>query len=214
MNKAFKSLVVILALGGVMVSTSCKKNSVNGKVKQVVTTTNGQTTTTVNTYDSQGRLIAQSGGTTIAYSASTVTVSGTTGTPTVYTLNNQGYAGSDNDGVTYTYDNSGYLTGEVTTTGNSLTNTISNGDVVSTALHVGAQTQTTSYTYLTNVDYRDFGISFLGKNSTHVLNTKIVTSGGSTVTYTYSYNFDSDGRVLTENITGSNGSNTSSTYTY
>ncbi len=214
MNKAFKSLVVMLALTGVMVSTSCSKKTVNGKVKQIVSTTNGQTTTTVNTFDSQGRLIAQSGGTTIAYSSSTVTVTYTTGTPTVYTLNNQGYAGSDNEGITYTYDNSGFLTGEVATNGNSRTHTISNGDEVSNSLNVGGQITTTTYTYLSNTDYRDYGLSFLGKRNAHVLNTRIITSNGQSVTYNYSYNFDGDGRVLTETITGSNGNITTNTYTY
>lgn len=216
MNKAFKSLVVILALGGVMVSTSCKKNSVNGRVKSTTSTTTGQNpVTTTYSYDGQGRVLTiqdNSGTESYSYGPSTVTVTNVQGQTTIYTLNNQGYAGSDNQGLTYSYDNSGYLTAVAAQGGGSQTSTYQNGDEQTRTI-VSNGTTTILFTYLTNTDYRDYGKHFLGKRNSHVLNSVTVTSGNNTTTYTFTYNFDDQGRVVTATQTGNN-SITTTTYTY
>jgi YD repeat-containing protein len=217
MKKSFRTLVVLLTVAGVCFTTSCsKKAAVNGKVKsETSTTTGGTAVTTTYTYDSQGRVISiqdNSGTETYSYSQSNVTKTSVSGQVTIYTLNNQGYAGSNNVGATYTYDNNGYLNGISVTGVGSESITISNGDAVSATV-ITTGTITYLYTFLSNVDYRDFGQSFLGKSNTHVINSYTVTSGSNSTTYTFSYNFDSEGRVLTQTKTG-NGQITTTTYTY
>jgi YD repeat-containing protein len=214
MKKVLQTAVVLMAISGLSLMTSCKKTAaVNGQVKTETSVNNGNSTTTVYTYDSQGRQIVSSGGVSYAYSQSTVTQTNTTGTPIIYTLNNQGYAASDNNGETYSYDNNGYLTTAVLGA-NSESFTISNGDQVSATFVINGVTTTYTVSYLSNVDYRDYGLKFLGKNSTHVLNTIVKTSGGASTTTTYSYNYDSQGRVVTQTATDSNGNVTTTTYTY
>ena len=132
MNKAFKSLVVMFALTGLMVSTSCKKNTVNGRVKSSTTTTTGQNpVTTTYTYDGSGRILTiqdNSGTESYTYGPSTVTVTDVSGGTTIYTLNAQGYAGNDNQGLTYSYDNNGNLVTITAQGGSSQTSTYQNGD--------------------------------------------------------------------------------------
>ncbi len=211
MNKAFKSLVVILALGGVMVSTSCKKNTVNGRVKSQtdVATANGQTSTvTTNySYDNQGRqTLAQP-----SVGNSTVTVYGngsvtqTTGSTVVtYQLNSSGLAISDNSGGTYQYDNNGYEISETHGPNSSTTFTILNGNVSNESLVNNGNTVTGNFSYLTTTDYMDLGIKFLGKRNVNLVNTLLISQGGNTTQYTFAYTFDDKGRVLQSTRTGNN----------
>ena len=218
MKRIAHSTFIILLISTVLVMGGCKKTSINGKVKSVTTTTTGQNPSTAYyTYDGQGRLVTYqngSGSTQLTYSQSNVTVTDPNGNITIYTLNNQGYAGSDNygNGTTYIYDNNGYLITSVTNGGAATNNTISNGDVVSSNT-IGNGTSTDIYTFINTTDYRDFGLSFLGKGNKHLTNSDTYTTGGNTTVYTYSYVYDGQGRVQTQTITGNNQISTS-TYTY
>lgn len=206
---------VLLFFGG------CKKsNPVNGTVRTVVEayTANGQTTnTTTNyTYDNQGRQVLAAP--TVGNSTVTVYGSGsvtqTTGTTVVtYQLNAQGLAISDNTGATYTYDNNGFLLSETSGPNNSQSNTISNGDISNSTIVVNGVTTNLTYSYTTNTDYKNTGISFLGKNSTHLISSVLYSQGSATVTYTFTYAFDNQGRVLQMTITGNNTTDQFS-YTY
>ena len=218
MKKKFYSIMVFSLVASIALFSGCKKDSINGKVKSITSSSTGTaSSTTTFTYDGQGRLISQQGATStssISYSQSTVTISTTGGATTIYTLNPQGYIASSNNGaVNYAYDDAGFLTTE-TAGANSLRRTISNGDIQSETTIINGSTTTTTYTRMSNVDYRDFGLSFQGRSSTHLANTEIVTSNGSSVTYTYGYNFDGQGRVINETITSSAGNITTNTYNY
>jgi len=201
-SSALVLMVALLVIGG------CKKTPVvTGFIASQTETNspNGQnptTTVTTNTYDAQNRLVEQQAtGTTpftIAYSNGQVTV--TQGSNiTIFTLNSAGYATTS----------SSHAAGATTSV-----NTISNGDLQSSAQTTNGATTTYSYTYLTTVDYRSNGVAFLGKNSTHLVNTLTVSAGtNNTTVYTYSYTFDSKGRVQTQSLSSVNGTDIIS-YTY
>jgi hypothetical protein len=76
---------------------------------------------------------------------------------------------------------------------------------------------TTSYTYLSTIDSRDFGLAFIGKQNTNLISTETVTQliNGSTYTvnYTYSYTFDSKGRVA-QQVQSSGTATYTTAYTY
>lgn len=141
-----------------------------------------------------------------------------------YTTNASGLATSDTKGYVYIYNSSGYLISKsYTGTGNfdSITYTISGGNVTTSVEHQADSatnnTITTTYTYLPNIDSRGFGLAFLGRANTNLINTVAITQiiGGSTysVSSTYTYSYDSRGRVAQQVINNGSASYTS-TYTY
>ena len=220
MKKIIYTSSTLFLIAAVLLIGSCKKTTVNGLVKSTADsyTSNGQTTnsTAIYTYDGQNRLTEYQPGsgtpTTISYGSGSVTV--TQGSSvTIYQLNSSGYATSDNQGNIYVYDNNGFNT-TTTNTGANTTNvfSISNGNVSSEQSTVNGVTTTYAYTYLSTADYRTYGLKFLGKNSVNLVNTESI-SNPNTTTYTFSYTFDSKGRVQTQTyISGTTTDVT--TYTY
>jgi hypothetical protein len=143
---------------------------------------------------------------------------------TRYSTDQAGRAIADSRSFVYTYSTWGYLTGLSYTgqgTYDSTTYTISGGNVTTSVRHqVDSATDnlvTTIYTYLPTVDSRDYGLSFLGNANTDLPVTETVTQliNGSTysVAYTYTYNYDSKGRV-TQQIRSSGSATYTTAYTY
>ena len=84
-----------------------------------------------------------------------------------------------------------------------------NGDVVKdTDLYA-----VISYEYSTYVNTFSMGYDFL-PNSKHLVSKTIYTSGGSTVTLTHTYTFDSSNRIVAERIDSSDGDFQIKSYTY
>jgi YD repeat-containing protein len=186
----------------------CKKApAVNGLVASYSEsqTSNGQTTNTtfIYTYDGQGRLTefqpSNSTPQTFAYGSGSVTIIDGS-TTIILTLNSAGLATMDNQGNTYVYDNNGYLiTTSNPTAGASSTNTISNGNIANSTSTSNGVTTNFGYTYLSTVDYRNYGQAYLGKSSADLINTLSI-SNPNTTTYTFSYTYDSKGRVQTQTV--------------
>jgi hypothetical protein len=226
MKRLFYSAITIALVSSTMFLDGCKKSSVDGHVLSVTTTyANGNASLIEGyQYDGQGRLNTYiSGGSSyiFTYNPSSVVISG--GGTITYPLNNQGYASNDGSGVgsdAYSYNSDGYLTtdvNEVNTTTNSTTMfNITNGDVTS----ISTDNVTTDIVnYTTTADIRDYGLHFLGKNSTpasfgagkssHLADNDMHNG----VLYQYTYHYDSKGRVQTQIVSG-NGSTSTATYTY
>jgi hypothetical protein len=182
------------------------------------------------TYDTTGRQIrAQTDTmvTTYGYSAGsvvkTLSLAGSLFI-TDYTTDASGHAVSDSKGYTYTYDTNGYLTARYYTSAgsyDSVTYTVSGGNVDTTVEHQGdaltSSLITTTYTYLTTKDSRNFGLSYLGTPNVNLIATQnisqVLNGTSYTAYYIYSYQYDSKGRVSTQNIY--NGSaNYNTTYKY
>ena len=224
MKKIFYSTIILTSLSIVSFISGCKKtSSVNGLVASEVevATVNGVITTTTYTftYDGQGRqILKQTSGSTSSstsynYASSgqvVETITGTGAATITYTLNSQGYAESDGTN-TYTFTN-GYLTTEDDAAGNSINNTVSNGNVTAAIVVQGGVTTIYAYQFSTTQDYRNFGLSFLGKRNTDLLSSETQTSTGTPTVYSITYTYDSKGRVLQQTL--SPGGNTSYVYTY
>ncbi len=217
--------------------SACKKNNPTpvtvtvSKVKsQIITSPSGVPDTTVYTYDNAGRQITSLEDTlhtTYTYGTNTVTMSyflAGQNFGTIYYTNVNGLATSDSRRFAYTYSSWGYLTTlSYTATGvyDSTLYLVSGGNVDTTIRHqVDSATDnrvTTVYTYLSTVDSRDYGLSFLGKKNTNLINTETVTQviNGSTytVSYVYSYTFDNKGRV-TQQVKSSGTATYTTVYTY
>ncbi len=146
---------------------------------------------------------------------------------TTFTLGSNGVATSGvmrrSDGAAtnylqYTYDADGHLTQETNTdsaTSNvnyTRTYTWSNGNLTSMHEVSGSNSLTNTYTYITDrvstIENANMGLNWLGKGNTNVIQSE---NDGS-VTSSYSYTFDSEGKVLTKKD-ASNGA-TLLTYTY
>lgn len=217
--------------------SGCKKNDPTpvtvtiSKVKsQIITSPSGVPDTTVYTYDNTGRQITSLEDTlqtTYSYGSNTVTMTSMLAGqpfPTIYYTNSAGLATSDSKRFTYTYSSWGYLT-SLSYTGTGIYDStlyfVSGGNVDTTIRHqVDSATDnrvTTVYTYLPTVDSRDYGLSFLGKQNTSLINTETVTQliNGSiySVSYIYSYAFDNKGRV-TQQVKSSGTATYTTAYTY
>lgn len=229
-DKMKNAICFSIALLTVGIFSSCEEETVdaiNGKVASMAS----DGTNTSLEYDDQGRLTSytQTGGgntyqVTIQYGSGTVTwtesftdSSGTASGTTIYSLNGQGYAVSDNGGTTYTYDSDGHLLSE-TSSSSSVEYTWSGGNQVSNVNSdsTGAAQYTQTKTYLADKeDYRDFGMAFLGKQSKNLINTVTDNYGATTYNATYTYEYDSKGRVSKETVAYQGSSNPSvTTYTY
>jgi len=233
--------LAVLLISFLLFFNACKKeqsstntnNNNTAKYGFVKTYADGSGTITFS-YDSQGRLDSVvdndfSGITTytLTYNSGSVVLTGG-GSTVIYTLNSQGLATSDNAGNVYSYDNNGYLISTVKGTGSRKYN-ISNGNVSSIILTNidGFSNDTTVNTFGTQTDYRNYGISFLGKNGTfetllypyfsysiksNLLVTQTVENRYTT--YGWTYTFDSLGRVTSELEEQSGANNGSNLYTY
>ena len=194
----------------------------NIKTQNIVTTDSTGTVVNTNnllyTYDLQGRLSliqnTSSGGLneTFTYHGNIVTmvqqpIGQAASDPVIYNLNNQGYAQSDNQNTIYTYDVTGRcLTAIVTLpqlTDTTL-NTYLNENLIvsrhsarftdSVNLHVDS----TLYTYLPNADKRNALPAFWGQGNVNLAATQTVTSGTYRQTANYTYDLDTQSRVVTE----------------
>jgi hypothetical protein len=207
MKRILYAAVMIAAASATLFLDGCKKTaSVDGHIltHSISITSNGvvSNSSTTYQYDGQGRQILATPSTGIptstSYNGSTVTqVTGTT--TVVYTLNNSGQAQSDNQGDEFSYSN-GYLTNETNGTALSLTNQVTNGNTMTSTLVENGVTTVYVYQYLTTPDYRNFGTSFLGNRNTDLISSETV-SGGSSGTATYTYQYDSHGRVIEMTLT-------------
>jgi len=160
-------------------------------------------------YDSKWRLI-KVGNVTYEYTNSSViekTYSNGVYFTNTYTLNSKGlatkltsYTGSVSN---FEYNADGYLIKSVSTyNGNTsiTTNTISNGNIVSSTVQAFSQTNTISYGYYTeyinSIGAESMGMAFLGKQNKNLQ--KSLTISGYTTTYTYT--MDAKNRVAKHNI--------------
>jgi hypothetical protein len=210
------SLLFILAVV-TLLSSGCRKDPAGDYShlikSQTVTSTTGTSYTYTYAYDSSGRQIqAQTDTvvTTYTYSpgvVAVVTVLAGERFPTSYVTDAAGLAISDSRGYSYTYDSHGYLTSLSSQTAGSFDSTIytiSGGNTDTTIRHQGdpstSNVITAAYTFLSNADTRDFGLTFTGQPNKNLINTQTITQviNGSIVTasYSYSYSFDSRGRVI------------------
>jgi YD repeat-containing protein len=222
MKKIVNSFLIIGTVSALIFSSGCKKAAtIDGHVAtwtEAHTPTGGATTSTTTTYsyDGQGRVVLQSptsgNPTSTIYGSGSVTV--TTGTTvTTYQLNSSGLAISDNAGNTYTYDNNGYQLAQTNGQVSSTVNTIVSGNVTNTVISQGGNSETITYNYTTTKDYRNYGLAYLGKNSTDLISSGSVAQGSNTTTYVFTQQLDSKGRVIQETLTGGNATDIN-TYTY
>jgi len=225
------SFIVISFFAGCGKNPPLSTNVPISKVKsQILTSTTGVSDTIIYTYDNAGRQASAQTDTlftTYTYAANTVTMTymlNGQSFHTIYATNSGGMATSDSKNFMYTYNAGGYLINySYTGTGlyDSTVYLISTGNVDTSIRHqVDSATDnriTTSYTYLTIVDSRDYGRAFLGKQNTNLINTETVTQliNGSTYTinYTYAYSFDNKGRVA-QQVQSSGTATYTTTYTY
>jgi hypothetical protein len=186
--------------------------------------------TFVYTYDSNGRQISNTTDTVVTsyvYASGTVTMNISLAgeqLTTVYNTNTAGLATSDTKGNSYGYNNLGYLpilAYPVTGGYDSTHYAIVNGNTDTSIQHqVDAATNntiTTTYTYLSTIDSRNFGLAFLGKQNTNLISSENITQNinGATYTssYTYTYTFDSQGRVV-QQLQSSGSATYTASYTY
>jgi hypothetical protein len=225
------SLVFISFFMGCVKNPPPSTNVTISKVKsQITTSSTGVPDTVIYTYDSLGRQITSQTDTLVmayAYTANTVTMTDMLNGVhflTIYNTNSAGQATSDSKGFVYAFNAAGYLTNySYTGTGNydSTIYAISGGDIDISVQHQADSATnnlvTTSYTYLSTEDSRDFGLTFLGKQSTNLINTETITqltnSNSYSINYTYSYTFDSKGRV-SQQVQSSGTATYTTSYTY
>ena len=232
MKKLFKNLTVLLILISFFAIGGCKKKdgplttppAINGKVK---TSTNsdgsGTPSTTTYTYDSGGKLTMMQQNDqkiTIVWTSSKVVMNFYDSTGTIIVekdsavLNAQGYI-SSNNGITFTYDSEGHRTG-ATSTNETDVYTWSGGNCTSIVYTSASNpVETNSFNYLTDkTDYRSFGMEYIeGKGNKNLIGSDTDNKSGSPVTTTYTYEYDSKGRVSKETKV-STGSTQINSYTY
>jgi len=193
--------------------SSCKKEETPTTNNPEVTGNNYVKTVTFNdtllinayAYDASWRIISSEGDDsfTVDYATGTVTYASETGQ-----LNSNGYLVSKSDGTNYTYDNNGYLISEsddVSTTqyfwsaeGN-LTQ-----EITTYASGVGVDTTALTYVYdLSKLNpIRGTEKMLEGKSSKNIITSISYTSSfGSSSTSTFSYIYDSKGRIAVMNQT-------------
>jgi hypothetical protein len=234
-KRFFTPLLILFAIASFF--TGCRKDSTPSTTvtisrvrSQITTSPTGVFDTVIYVYDSTGRQLRSQTDTlvtTYSYSPGNDTMTEMlhgVNFYTIYTTNGAGMATSDSKGFVYTYNGGGYLTGYSYTNGaiyDSTSYTVSGGNVATSVRHQADSATnnlvTTTYTYLSTIDSRDFGLSFLGRQNVNLINTETVTQliNGSSyaVSYTYSYSFDSKGRV-TRQVQSSGTATYTTAYTY
>jgi hypothetical protein len=229
MNKQIVAIALI-ALVVILASTAGCKKAVTGTpmaashlVKSMTTNLNGTLSSASYTYNSQGKVVSVQYSSTfhysVSYGADTINylfydsaATSPSGSVT-YTLNSAGYAITDNQGDIFSYDANGEKTWSREPGYDSASWTWSNGNtIVQNDTMYGVITQYIN-SYLTTLNTLNFGEPFLGKYVKNLVNTQTVISAGSSQTFTYSYQFDSEGRV-TQLTKSGNGYLELDTYTY
>ena len=240
MSTRIKFHISVSVMAMVFLFAGCKKDpaisntptnvTVSNVKSQITTSPTGVMDTFVYTYDSNGRQLSNQTDTVVTsyvYASGTVTMNialaGETFT-TIYNTNTAGLATSDNKGDSYGYNSLGYLTilsHAVSGGYDSTAYTIVNGNVTTSVQHqIDATTNNTvtiTYTYLSTIDSRNIGLAFLGKQNTNLISTENITQviNGSTYSgsYTYTYTFDSKGRVV-QQLQASGSDTYTTSYTY
>ena len=222
MKKFITLSCAITLIASLMMLTNCGSpanttGTPSYKVK-TITLTGSTSVSYTCSYDASGRLATISGtssGTPISvtytYTSNTATeTSSPSGFVTVYTLNSSGQAISDDQGNIYTYDANGYLVSKINTGSSySLTNTISNGDIMSQNDNGVIHT----YTYSTHTNKSDAGLSFKGKNTTHLEVTDDF-NNGTAMHIASTFEFDASDRVTKQTQTGGSSGTTVTAITY
>ena len=208
----------------VFFASACRKadsaGTNHGKIRtrsSILTQSNGTTTTDslLLTYDSRGRLSSTNNapagiGVSYAYQADSVVLSFRFSNGQffneAYALNAQGYATSAPNNVTYTYDAQGYRLSQAVyllPVNDTTRYTYLNGNLISTIGYSWQNetlfTDTTLYTYNTGVtENRNSIPQFFGAGNTNLVASEIILRHGQTETISYTYSFDSYGRVTNE----------------
>ena len=123
--------------------------------------------------------------------------------------------------ITYEYDANGHMTKAIYGSGSgqeTMTYTISNGNTVSNIDVTGSITYTTTSQYFTDktntIGFENMGVTFFGKQDVNLIQSVTDSFSGTAVTHTYTYQYDSQNRVVNETITTPGFNSTSTSYTY
>jgi hypothetical protein len=197
---------------------------------ETLTSSSGIAFTIAYTYDSPGRQTASQTDSTITryvYTSDSVIQTITVANRhfvSAYILGAEGRATSDTRGFIYTYDAAGYLILSAYTPAGSTDSTIctiSAGNVTLSAEHQQDSATnnllTTTYTYLSARDTRDYGMAYKGRANTSLISTQNIVQviNGSTYSssYSYTYSYDQQGRVSRQ-VRSSGSATYTTTYTY
>ena len=123
---------------------------------------------------------------------------------------------------TYEYDADGYLTKIVlnsgTSTSETITFTVVNGNRVGTSYLTGGFTYTGTSQYLMDkintIGYENMGITFMGKQEKNLVQTAAISMSGVSLTQTYTYQYDSQNRVTNSIVTTPGQNAISTSYAY
>lgn len=234
---SIKVSVLSLIIAIAVFFSACKKDPAvtavtTAKVRSETTTSpTGSALTFRYTYDSAGRQLTATTDTVVTsylYAAGSVTRTITLAGHyfvTNYVTNAAGYVASDSRNYVYSYDANGYRTG-MSYTGNgnydSTTYTIANGNVQTEVQHQADSATdnrvTTTYTYYSNIDNRDYGMNVLsGMPNNNLIKTETIVQviNGSTYTsaYSYTYSYNAQGMV-TQQVKSSGTATYTTNYTY
>ena len=219
--------IAFIALWLICFSASCRKcATASNKVKTAIIYSYplGYDTITY-TYDQDGRrsiLHNRFGTFRYLYSANTIEEIDSTNSgldTTTLSLNAQGYVVSTSSGGIDRYDNNGYPSQIQGNGGLLFTYVYQNGDLIQFCNVQPNYDDTTTYSYYSLIDNRDYGIPFFGKSSTHLAKTFFNSPNTFYDTYqvqsgSYTYSFDQYNRVVAQTISGPSGVLGINTYTY
>lgn len=210
-----KKVLIYIAILTIAGFASCKKEETpstnnpqltgNNYVKSIVF----NDTLLINTYsyDASWRIISSQGDDnfTVDYSSGTVNYSSSAPTAETGQLNSSGFLISQSDGTNYAYDSNGYLISESNNLNNRQYFWSDEGNLIKIITIIDSSyTDTTTYGYdLTKLNpIRGTENSLKGKQSKNLV-TSITysSSSGSSSTSTFSYIYDSKGRIAIMNQT-------------
>ena len=210
-----KKVLIYIAILTIAGFASCKKEETpstnnpqltgNNYVKSIVF----NDTLLINTYsyDASWRIISSQGDDnfTVDYSSGTVNYSSSAPTTETGQLNSSGFLISKSDGTNYAYDSNGYLISESNNLNNRQYFWSDEGNLIKIITIIDSSyTDTTTYGYdLTKLNpIRGTENSLKGKQSKNLV-TSITysSSSGSSSTSTFSYIYDSKGRIAIMNQT-------------
>lgn len=240
-NETMKLYLVIVvgitSMLAVMHISACKKDAVingRGKVKTSIYCTTANCDTTTYTYDDQGRIHSTQSDqlAPVYYTYFKDSVCTNDDYHSTYALNSGGLATYRDLHYnylreSYTYDADGFKIHEDGPTGDKFSFLIVNGDILANSYYVpiqysgGGADDTTFHTYYTDLEMRDYGMSFLGKTNIHLVKTDTISwhhtdrYGTRTDGIFYRqhfYSFDAQHRVIEEHITGADSSISYFTY--
>ena len=124
--------------------------------------------------------------------------------------------------ITYEYDANGHMTKAIYGDGTgqeTITYTISNGNSVGYSdATTGSQTYTSTSSFFTDktntIGFENMGVTFFGKGDVNLIQSVTDSYSGNPITHNYTYQYDSQNRVVNQTITTSGFNSTSTSYTY